>query len=428
MIFTDEQLQQYAQPLSATEEEKCKHAISMVVDALQELGYSGYPEKIYADSTSYVARMKKDFSSDEITVLLQGSYANNTNVRQESDVDIAVICESTFRGEYRPGAAGKDYGFGASSVTGQGFKGVVEQALIEKFGTRQVRRGDKSIKVESNTYRVKADCVPALRYRDYTNDYRRDADNYVGGIAIFPDSGGVVINYPEQHIQRGREKNVATNHAYKKCVRVAKKLTNMMGECGYSHSGKTSSFAVESLVFNVPDDVMTGHVFPVCTFDSVVEYLYENKDRLGEFTEANGIKPLCSDGRRESDLRSYGYSHEKGSGHKQSSVVVKQSLTSIWLSFKTDEVFTYSSSAELVEDGGMYYLQYIYKTGPKAAIAEANPSQFGACRLRVECSEGLLPKATKLLGTYWTNRKTMGDIVFSVVSALPKNGRHVSNH
>lgn len=428
MIFTDEQLQQYAQPLSATEEEKCKHAISMVVDALQELGYSGYPEKIYADSTSYVARMKKDFSSDEITVLLQGSYANNTNVRQESDVDIAVICESTFRGEYRPGAAGKDYGFGASSVTGQGFKGVVEQALIEKFGTRQVRRGDKSIKVESNTYRVKADCVPALRYRDYTNDYRRDADNYVGGIAIFPDSGGVVINYSEQHIQRGREKNVATNHAYKKCVRVAKKLTNMMGECGYGLSGKTSSFEVESLVFNVPNDVMTGHVFPVCTFDSVVEYLYDNKDLLGEFTEANGIKPLCSDGRRESDLRSYGYSHEKGNGSKRSLVDVEQNLTSIRLSFETDEVFTYSTSAEMVEDGGMYYLQYLYKTEPRAAIAEANPTQLGACRLRVECGKGLLPKATRLAGTYWTKRKTMGDIVFSVVGALPKNGRHVSNH
>lgn len=118
------------------------------------------------------------------------------------------------------------------------------------------------------------------------------------------------------------------------------------------------------------------------------------------------------------------YSHEKGSGHKQSSVVVKQSLTSIWLSFETDEVFTYSSSAELVEDGGMYYLQYIYKTEPKAAIAEANPSQFGACRLRVECSEGLLPKATKLLGTYWTNRKTMGDIVFS--TTVPR-GRHVDS-
>ena len=39
MIFTEEMLKKYARPLSATEETMCKNAISMVMDALKELGF-----------------------------------------------------------------------------------------------------------------------------------------------------------------------------------------------------------------------------------------------------------------------------------------------------------------------------------------------------------------------------------------------------
>ena len=38
MIFTEEQLKNYAKPLSETEENQCKNAIRMVSRALSELG------------------------------------------------------------------------------------------------------------------------------------------------------------------------------------------------------------------------------------------------------------------------------------------------------------------------------------------------------------------------------------------------------
>lgn len=42
---------------------------------------------------------------------MQGSYANNTNVRTQSDVDIAVVEEDTFRTQYRSGVSDSNYGF-----------------------------------------------------------------------------------------------------------------------------------------------------------------------------------------------------------------------------------------------------------------------------------------------------------------------------
>lgn len=46
MIFTEEQLRKYAKPLSETEENQCKNAIRMVVDALKTIGFmKGLPFK-----------------------------------------------------------------------------------------------------------------------------------------------------------------------------------------------------------------------------------------------------------------------------------------------------------------------------------------------------------------------------------------------
>ena len=77
----------------------------------------------------------------------------------------------------------------------------MENALNQHFGYHGVERHAKSIKVPGNTYRVDADVVPAYRYRDYSNDWNNNPENYVGGIEIRPDSGGRIINYPEQHIR-----------------------------------------------------------------------------------------------------------------------------------------------------------------------------------------------------------------------------------
>lgn len=71
----------------------------------------------------------RNSSGRNIVLLVQGSYANKTNISNESDVDLAVILESTFITEYRPGISRENYGFTAGTYTALELKDEVERAL-----------------------------------------------------------------------------------------------------------------------------------------------------------------------------------------------------------------------------------------------------------------------------------------------------------
>lgn len=161
-----------------------------------------------------------------------------------------------------------------------------------KFG-RDVKRGDKSIKVHGNTYRKDADTVPCMRYRDYRGDNRKDESNYVGGVVIFPDSGGRIINYPEQHIANGRQKNVAANHYYKKIIRIIKNMKLLMSNYGFPYANDVSSFGLESLLWNIPDEIFKKWGLYGFAFEEVLNYLQAHKADFLTYKEANGIKSLC---------------------------------------------------------------------------------------------------------------------------------------
>ncbi|MDO5690079.1 MAG: nucleotidyltransferase [Tissierellia bacterium] len=303
MKFTEEQLVAYSKPLSETEEQQCKNAIAMVVDALKKLGFKEENQitKKYSETPSFQVKMKSAQDGYEVNIFLQGSYAKNTNVRTHSDVDIAVVQEDVFRPKYRPGVTGADYGFANALPRAKSFKDVVQEALIKKFG-KDVERCNKSIKIHGNTYRKDADSVPALRFRNYQQDYINDSDNYIGGILIKPDEGVEIINYPEQHLRNGIEKNKSTNYSFKKMVRIAKEMRYQMEDRGYKYAKKASSFGVECLVWNVPDDIFTKYQLIGFKFEEIVTYLYSNRNSILIFKEVNGIKNLCDDDVERRDI------------------------------------------------------------------------------------------------------------------------------
>lgn len=296
MIFTEEQLKKYAKPLSETEENQCKNAIRMVIDPLKTIGFNEQTsiQRMYSETPSFEAIMKSKDDDYEVKIFLQGSYANNTNVRQHSDVDIAVVQVDQFRPKYRVGISKINYGFTSANPKSKTFKDVVQSALINEFGN-DVERKNKSIKIHGNSFRKDADLVPALRYRDYSDDYRLDPENYVGGILIKADDGTEVINYPEQHIKNGIDKNKATNFYFKKMVRIAKEMRYQMEEKGYYFANKASSFAVECLLYNVPDEIFSKYNHYKYIFEEIVEYLQKYKSYICDFIEVNGIKKLCYD-------------------------------------------------------------------------------------------------------------------------------------
>ena len=307
MKYTETKLATMASPISQSEEEKCKNAIRMVMAALQGLDYTDAGDGIRLledDTYSFSASMRNKYSDKQVTLLVQGSYANKTNIRGESDVDVAVILESTFTSKYRPGVTRLNYGFSEGTYSISTFKDDVEYALKKHFGTG-VSRHDKSIKISGNTYRVDADVVPAYRYRDYSYDFSNNPSNYIGGIEIRPDSGGSIINFPEQHIRQGRATNKETGWSYQKCVRIIKNMKNDMITAGISVPSDISSFGLESLMWNVANVEYTRYATLRYKFDDVLNYLKANFDKYSSFKEANGIKKLFSSDKTRSDYQDF---------------------------------------------------------------------------------------------------------------------------
>lgn len=307
MKFTEQDLNNYAQPLSDTEIEKCKNAIRMVRDAMKDRGFlddSNDIQNLIEGTYTFGTILRNKSNNRRVKLFLQGSFANNTNVRQESDVDIAIILESTFTPKYRFGITSANYGHIDSNDSLYTFKDDVQRVLEYKFGD-DVKRKDKSIKINGNTYRVDTDTVPSMRYRDYSNDYSDLDNNYVEGIVIYPDSGGTIINYPELHIKNGKAKNVTTNHMFKKMVRIIKKMRYIMQDKGYSSANKVSSFGLESLLWNIPDSIFAKYISYRFVFDELIKYV--QKENISNFKEANGIKELFPNQQILNDYKEFIY-------------------------------------------------------------------------------------------------------------------------
>ena len=306
MVYTEEQLKRMALPLGDTENEKCVHTIKAIRDALKNLGYysvNGDNVGTLVEGTfSYSIRMKKYATSEDVEIFIQGSYANNTCVRGESDVDIAVIrhdkYEYVFGDEFVPYIGGYEH-----SQEARTFKTIVLKALNDAFGPTNVHRHNKSIKVDGNTYRKQADVVPAFSIRYFYDSERKNYDYYLEGITIYADDGEIINNFPKQHIENGKKKNIDTHYYYKKMVRIIKKIRYQMEDMQYASAKGVSSFGLESLLWNVPDGLFMkyGDAYRY-TFDDIVDYLYKNKFLLGIYSEANGIKKLCP---RDDDVKKY---------------------------------------------------------------------------------------------------------------------------
>ena len=75
MKYTEATLELWTKPASDTEEQKIENTINMIKSAINA---------------------SSEFDDLTVEIFVQGSYANNTNVRTNSDVDVCVMLTSTF--------------------------------------------------------------------------------------------------------------------------------------------------------------------------------------------------------------------------------------------------------------------------------------------------------------------------------------------
>ncbi|MFZ2897508.1 MAG: nucleotidyltransferase [Saprospiraceae bacterium] len=268
--YSEETFGHWQRPASESEEQRISNAISMIRAAINE---------------------SEELKSKNIEVFVQGSYANNTNVRAESDIDICVMLKDTFYTEYPDNLSDKDYGFteGANDFTT--FRQNVYNALVSKFGVENITNGNKSIKIDSNSYRVDADAVPSFQYRNYRYSGSKDPEIFKEGVKFFSNDGATVINYPKIHIENGMLKNTNTQRRYKRLTRILKRIRYKMIEDGVPVNDGITSFLIECLVWNIPNSIFNNYDSWNDRIKQAIIYLYnqtkdENKCKgWGEVSE-----------------------------------------------------------------------------------------------------------------------------------------------
>ncbi|WP_348265284.1 nucleotidyltransferase [Telmatobacter sp. DSM 110680] len=262
---------------SATDQEKCERALLAVRKAIN------------ADTK---------LCSKNIEVFVQGSYANRTNVRQDSDVDVCVLYKGAWFSDYAqcPGLNSSALGLVDSLYSYVEFKNDVGSAIRSYFNADSFRRGNKAFDIHANSYRIDADVVPCFEYRRYfgtAEDYR-----VASGTELIPDNGQAIINWPRQNYDNGVIKNNATSRRFKALVRIFKCLRNEMVSNGHSVAEAIPSYLIECLIFNVPDGSF-GSIEYRADVRAAIVHLWNatlTDEMCDAWREVNGLKYLIRPG------------------------------------------------------------------------------------------------------------------------------------
>lgn len=267
MRYTEDQLKTMCSPPSDTEKAKMENAEHMIKDALYR---------------------SRDLLNVEFEVFAQGSYSNNTNIKSDSDVDVCVLCLDNFFADYPNGKAMGDYNHVPGSLKYDDYYGYVYNALIDKFGIKNIKPGKKSIKIDSNTYHVNSDVVPAFLLKDYEICNSSNSEEYVEGIRYISQiTGEKITNYPKIHYKNGVNKNKNTQYRYKSVVRILKIIKNDMSDYYSKKYENVSSFLLECLLFNVPNELYLYDQSLNERMKGCIKYIYNNVNE--KWTEVNGI-------------------------------------------------------------------------------------------------------------------------------------------
>lgn len=269
MAAIEDRLAGWTGPSSSSEQEKQERTERMIREAIDQ---------------------HAAFDDCRISVYAKGSYANNTNVRADSDVDIAVQCEEVVYWEESEVGAHPESEPYTGPWTREKLRNELVAALRTKFPGQIDTTGSTAIRIESNSGRVEADVVPAFNFKYYFPSGRVRS-----GSRIFKKDGSALTNYPSQQLVNGRAKNTVTNTRYKKTVRIMKRVENAMVDAGIHR--EVSSFFIECLVYNCPNLLLKRTTW-TATIRDVIVHIWnelqgaEPKDDAKRWLEPNEYKYL----------------------------------------------------------------------------------------------------------------------------------------
>jgi hypothetical protein len=200
------------------------------------------------------------YASQIYDVFLQGSYANDTNIYADSDVDIVVRLKSTFQPDLSGLPDDQQVAFqkankGATYTLRQ-FKTDVNANLVGAYGA-DVSGGKKALHIRPNGVRRETDVLASIIHRRYTTYLSEILQANVEGIMFEDRNGKVIVNYPQQHSANCTIKHQATWMRYKPMVRVFKNIRNHLVQNHKLADGMAPSYFIEGLLYNAPDLLFT---------------------------------------------------------------------------------------------------------------------------------------------------------------------------
>ena len=231
------------------------------------------------------------------SVYTKGSYANNTNVRLNYDVDVAVEYRGFFYYDLifdLKDQPKEKVGIVASTdpYTRDDFKADIRAALVAAFGASAITSGRIAHRVRQKKTTLPADVVPCWEYHRYDRITNGTPD-FQEGSRIYPTSGACTDNYPTQQQRNGMDKNKRTGMRYKYMVRALKRLQTKLVEDG-DLATELPSYLIECLVYNVPDDNF-GHSMYLADMRGVLAMIFNATLTGGDsndWDEVNGLRYL----------------------------------------------------------------------------------------------------------------------------------------
>jgi len=235
-------------------------------------------------------------------VYAKGSYRNNTNVRRDSDVDVAVeytgINFPTYGKTADPAQIDRALGltpYDGPLLDARGetnmalFKDAVGEALTGAFGSSTVTRHNKVFTVRESSRSLAADVIPCATHVHYWS-----TTSSATGVRLLPDrpTWHRVDNYPQQHYANGVVKNERTQRRFKRVVRILKTLENRMVADGVSPV--VPGYLVECLVHGAPDPCFSGYSWG-SRVRQVLAHIWtdtESAECESRWLEVNGVKLL----------------------------------------------------------------------------------------------------------------------------------------
>lgn len=288
MPISEQQLSVWASAPSPTEMEKIRNAHRIIEDILKR--------KLPVDDI----KKKFNLATFDYEVYLQGSYANSTNVRFDSDVDIAVQLNNTFFCDKSQLSVSEKFLYDSCHSDSEykfiDFKTDVYNALKSELTEKQVHWKDKCIDVDANTNRVEADVVPCLQFRLYKRFISHDNQSFVEGMKFFDTSDNKeIINFPKIHLENCESKNVDTEGKFKDLVRIYKNMRNGLIESGVIGEDIAPSYYIENLLYNCTSPCFDGS-YGNCMITSL-QFIFDaiQSGRITGFVCANEQDTLISE-------------------------------------------------------------------------------------------------------------------------------------